>query len=124
MAGQPVAFYTGVNDDYSVQTQCMALGNDGLTRWRKYAGNPVVGAAPAHLGQTRDFRDPFVFQRDGSWYMTVSAHIVGVGGAVLLYRSDNLTDWEYRHPLFVGDRARATVATSNAPTASRWATSG
>jgi len=105
--GQPVAFYTGVNDDYSVQTQCMALGNDDLTRWQKYAGNPVVGAAPAHLGQTRDFRDPFVFRRGGSWYMTVSAHIVGVGGAVLLYRSANMTDWEYLHPLFVGDRARS-----------------
>ena len=38
--------------------------------------------------------------------MTLSAHIVGVGGAVLLYRSDNLTDWDYLHPLFVGDRAR------------------
>ena len=90
----------------SVQTQCMATGNGDLTRWQKYAGNPVVGAVPAHLGQTRDFRDPFVFEREGSWYMTVSAHIVGVGGAVLLYRSDNLTDWEYLHPLFVGDRAR------------------
>ena len=105
-SGTPVAFYTGVNDDYSIQVQCMATGNADLMRWRKYAGNPVVGEAPAHLGQTRDFRDPFVFEREGSWYMTVSAHIVGVGGAVLLYRSDNLTDWEYLHPLFVGDRAR------------------
>lgn len=104
--GTPVAFYTGVNDDYSVQVQCMATGNADLTRWEKYAGNPVVGDVPAQLGQTRDFRDPFVFEREGSWYMTVSAHIVGVGGAVLLYRSDNLTDWEYLHPLFVGDRAR------------------
>ena len=84
----------------------MAVGNDDLARWEKHVGNPVVGAAPAHLGQSRDFRDPFVFQREGSWYMTVSAHIVGVGGAVLLYRSDNLTDWVYLHPLFVGDRAR------------------
>ena len=104
--GTPVAFYTGVNDDYSVQTQCMAIGSDDLTRWQKYAGNPVVGEAPAHLGQTRDFRDPFVWQRAGHWYMTVSAHIVGVGGAVLLYRSEDLTNWEYLHPLFVGDRAR------------------
>ena len=104
--GTPVAFYTGANDDYSVQAQCMATGNSDLTRWQKYAGNPVIGAVPAHLGQTQDFRDPFVWKREGSWYMTLSAHIVGVGGAVLLYRSANLTDWEYLHPLFVGDRAR------------------
>lgn len=104
--GTPTAIYTGVNDDYSLQTQCIATGNEDLTRWRKYAGNPVIGEPPAHLGQTRDFRDPFVWRREGAWYMTISAHIAGVGGAVLLYRSHNLTDWEYLHPLFVGDRAR------------------
>jgi beta-fructofuranosidase len=87
--------------------QCIATGNEDLTRWRKYAGNPVIGETPADLGQTRDFRDPFVWRREGAWYMTISAHIAGVGGAVLLYRSDNLTDWEYLHPLFVGDRARS-----------------
>ena len=104
--GTPTAIYTGVNDNYSVQVQCIATGNQDLTRWEKYAGNPVIGETPAHLGQTRDFRDPFVWRHEGAWYMTISAHIVGVGGAVLLYRSDNLTDWEYLHPLFVGDRAR------------------
>ena len=40
------------------------------------------------------------------WYMTLSAHIVAWAARVLLYRSDNLTDWQYLHPLFVGDRAR------------------
>ena len=104
--GRPVAVYTGVNDDYSVQTQCLALGNDDLTEWRKHARNPVVGEVPAHLGQRRDFRDPFVWRQDEQWYMALSAHIVGVGGAVLLYRSADLIDWEYLHPLYVGDRAR------------------
>ena len=105
-AGTPVAIYTGVNDDYSVQVQCIARGNADLTRWEKYPGNPVVGTVPAEMGQTRDFRDPFVWRHDGCWYMTLSSHIVGVGGAVLLYRSENLTDWEYLHPLFVGDKPR------------------
>ena len=38
--------------------------------------------------------------------MTVSGHINGVGGVALLYRSDDLRDWQYLHPLFVGERAR------------------
>ena len=104
--GTPTALYTGANDDYSVQTQCLARGNHDLTQWQKHAGNPVIGDVPAHLGQTQDFRDPYVWRQDGSWHMTLSSHIVGIGGAALLYRSDDLIDWEYLGPLFVGDSAR------------------
>ncbi len=105
--GRPTAFYTGVNGDYSVQVQCLARGNHDLTRWQKYADNPVIGTVPAEMGQTRDFRDPFVFQHAGLWYMCLASHIVGVGGAVLLYRSANLTDWDYCGPLYVGESARS-----------------
>ncbi len=104
--GVPAAIYTGVNDDYSVQTQCLALGNDDLTQWQKHPANPVIAAVPAHLGQRRDFRDPFVWREGEAWYMALSSHIVGLGGAVLLYRSADLVDWEYLNPLYVGDRAR------------------
>lgn len=104
--GTPVAVYTGVNDDYSVQTQCLALGNDDLTEWQKHARNPVVGEVPAHLGQRRDFRDPFVWREDDAWYMTLSSNVAGVGGTVLLYRSADLIDWQYLGPLYVGERAR------------------
>lgn len=105
--GAPVAVYTGVNDDYTVQTQCLALGNDDLTEWQKHPANPVLADVPAQLGQSRDFRDPFVWREDETWYMALSAHIVGVGGTVLLYRSADLVDWQYLHPLYVGDRARS-----------------
>ena len=105
--GTPVAVYTGVNDDATVQQQCLAIGNNDLTVWQKHARNPVIGSVPVHLGQTQDFRDPFVWRQDDQWYMTLSSHIVGVGGAVLLYRSTDLIDWEYLHPLYVGDRARS-----------------
>ena len=104
--GVPVAFYTGVNADYSRQVQCLAFGNDDLTRWQKHAGNPVISAVPPELGQTRDFRDPFVWRGADCWYLLLASYIVGVGGVVLLYRSANLTNWEYLHPLYVGARAR------------------
>ena len=105
--GTPTAIYTGVNDDYTVQTQCLATGNHDLTQWTKHPRNPVIGCAPDHLGQTHDFRDPYVWRAGDSWYLTVSSHIVGVGGAVLLYRSANLVDWQYLHPLYVGEKARS-----------------
>ncbi len=104
--GTPVAIYTGVNETYDVQVQCIATGSPDLLHWEKYPGNPVIGEVPAELGQTRDFRDPFVWRDGDSWYMTLSSHIVGVGGAVLLYHSANLVDWEYLHPLYVGEKAR------------------
>ena len=105
--GIPSAFYTGVSDDYSVQVQCLARGNADLTQWTKHAGNPVIQQVPPAMGQTRDFRDPYVWRGDDGWYMTLASHIVGVGGAVLLYRSQNLTDWQYAHPLYVGELCRS-----------------
>ena len=104
--GRPTAIYTGVNDDYSRQVQCLAFGNEDLTNWTKHSGNPVLSEIPAHCFQARDFRDPFVWREEDGWYMTISGCINGVGGAALLYRSDDLRDWQYLHPLFVGERAR------------------
>ncbi|MCY3979630.1 MAG: glycoside hydrolase family 32 protein [Chloroflexi bacterium] len=104
--GTPTAIYTGVNDDYKRQVQCLAFGNEDLTRWTKHSGNPVLSEIPAHCFQSRDFRDPFVWRADDLWYMTVSGNINGIGGVALLYRSDDLRDWQYLHPLFVGEGAR------------------
>jgi beta-fructofuranosidase len=104
--GTPTVFYTGVNDDYSVQVQCIATGSSDLLTWEKHDQNPVIEHVPPELQQTRDTRDPFVWQEEDGWYMVVGSRIEGIGGAILLYRSDNLTDWEYLHPLLVGESAR------------------
>lgn len=107
--GIPTALYTGVNDDYSVQIQCLAVGSPDLLTWQKPNTNPIIGSTPTAMGQTGDFRDPFVWQEVGGWYMVVGSRIEGVGGVILLYRSDNLTDWDYLHPIFVGENARNGV---------------
>jgi len=104
--GIPTAFYTGVNDDYSIQTQCIAIGSPDLLTWEKHPQNPVIPTVPPEMRQTRDFRDPFVWQEDDAWYMVIGSRIEGIGGAILLYRSDNLVDWEYLDPLFVGESSR------------------
>ncbi|MBI1256683.1 MAG: hypothetical protein GC204_04375 [Chloroflexi bacterium] len=101
--GVPTAVYTGTRGAHNeVQTQCLATSHDDdLLTWEKYPGNPVLSEVPAESGQTNDFRDPFVWKEADGWYMVLGSRIKDVGGAVFLYRSTNLTEWEYLHPLLV-----------------------
>ena len=101
--GVPTAFYTGVNQGDTIQTQCMATSRDGLLTWQKYQRNPVIAAPPAEMKQTSDFRDPYLWREDDAWMMAVGSRIKDIGGAVLLYRSQNLIDWEYLNPLLTGE---------------------
>jgi len=106
-AGRFRILYTGISKLKPLrQTQCMAESDD-LVTWRKYPGNPVIDAPPAGFGEC--FRDPQVWREGDAWYMVVgSEQKDGKGGAALLYRagSDDLTRWEYLHPLCLGDAAK------------------
>lgn len=105
--GLPTFIYTGVRGEkYEIQTQCLAVSHDGLLTWEKDPRNPVLSEVPAVAGQTSDFRDPFVWREGDIWYMVLGSRIKDVGGAVFLYRSPNLVDWEYLHPLIVGEQSR------------------
>jgi beta-fructofuranosidase len=48
------------------------------------------------------FRDPFLWREGDVWYLGVGAGFRKEGGCVLLYRSRDLRDWEYLHPLAAG----------------------
>ena len=93
--GTPTLVYTGVQDDHlGEQTTCLAFGDDTLTRWRKFTGNPVV-RTPKNLGITRkSYRDPYVWKEGDTWYQVVGTSIGGRGQA-LFYRSPDLRHWEY-----------------------------
>lgn len=98
--GVPTLFYSGV----SPQVVCVATSQDGLMTWQKRS-EPVITTLPEGLdaGTPWDFRDPFVWQEGGIWYMVMGTRAVNVGGKVLLYRSPDLLTWEYLHPLLDGD---------------------
>ena len=105
--GTPTLVYTGtVGAHNEIQTQCIATSDDELLSWKKYSGNPVLSQVPAEAGQTRDFRDPFVWKERDIWFMILGSWIKDAGGAVFLYQSQNLIDWEYLNPLWVGDSTR------------------
>lgn len=98
--GEMIAFYTATTNygDGFVQAQCMAKSSDGGIHFQKYADNPIIEEQPA--GISSDFRDPRVFRHKDKWYMILGASIGegawhGGEGCALMYRSDNLTNWEY-----------------------------
>jgi beta-fructofuranosidase len=96
--GNPALLYTGVFPE----TQCLALSQDkGLVTWRKHP-QPVIPAAPDGV-EVIAFRDPCVWQEHGEWRMALGSGLQDVGGAVLLYASKNLEDWQYRGMLFHDD---------------------
>lgn len=105
--GVPTIFYTSTTGKHSsIQTQSMATSDDGLVTWVKHPANPVISQVPVESGQTRDFRDPFVWREGDTWYMVLGSQIKDVGGVIFLYRSLNLVEWEYLNPLYSSDNLR------------------
>jgi beta-fructofuranosidase len=113
--GKPTFLYTGVQkvppDQATLrdgnsnlrETQCLAVAeDDALLHWRKLP-QPVIAAPPAAMEVT-GFRDPSPWydDHDKLWYMVVASGQRGIGGNVLLYKSADLRQWKYLHPLAQG----------------------
>ena len=82
------------------EVQCLATSSDSdLRTWTKWK-TPVIEppADPLLTG----FRDPFLWRDGDLWYLGVGSGIRKQGGRVLLYRSTDLRQWEYLHPLASG----------------------
>ena len=104
------AIYTGIVRDKAHETirnegtresQCLAWSDDPMLRlWTKLP-KPVIPNPPSDIAGT-GFRDPSMWKQDRTYFMTVGSGIEKVGGCVLLYRSTNLLEWEYLHPLVTG----------------------
>ncbi|MAT45039.1 MAG: glycosyl hydrolase family 32 [Anaerolineaceae bacterium] len=98
--GVPTIIYTGVKPE----VQCLATSSDDLLTWKKYPGNPVLSKFPDDMN-LRTFRDPYVWkEEEGLWYMLLGSGTRESGGLCLLYRSSDLINWEYLHPLMKGNR--------------------
>jgi len=98
--GEGVALmYTGVQGEK--QLPCLAKNaDDDLTAWVKYPGNPVISAPPEGI-ETTMYRDHSVWKEGDTWFQVVGSGIAGKGGAAMLYRSPDLIEWEFLHPLLV-----------------------
>ncbi|MBQ7339795.1 MAG: glycoside hydrolase family 32 protein, partial [Clostridia bacterium] len=54
-------------------------------------------------GEREQFRDPFVWYDDGTYYMMVSTSIPDAGGSAVVYTSENMREWEHRGYLYQCD---------------------
>ncbi|HUI74292.1 MAG TPA: glycoside hydrolase family 32 protein [Candidatus Acidoferrum sp.] len=82
------------------EVQCLATSQDAnLLDWHKL---PAPVLTPPQDPYLTGFRDPCLWRDGGTWYMGIGSGQKGVGGRVLLYRSYDLRQWEYLHPLASG----------------------
>lgn len=91
-------FYTGnlkPSDGNRVSTQCLVKATEDALSFKKIG--PVIHRQPE--GYTAHFRDPKIWQHEGSWYTVLGAQTTDLKGQVLLYRSDNATNWQFIGPL-------------------------
>ncbi|OWA36849.1 sucrose-6-phosphate hydrolase [Saccharibacillus sp. O16] len=88
--------WTGPDRDHDLlQVQALAFSEDGV-HFEKYAGNPVLSAAPQGDIHPFHFRDPKVWIHEGVYYCVLGSQTKDRrSGQVLLYRSENLTDWSF-----------------------------
>ncbi|MCG1023645.1 glycoside hydrolase family 32 protein [Sutcliffiella horikoshii] len=77
------------------QVQAIAVSEDGI-HFTKIENNPVITKAPEE-GDIHPFhfRDPKVWQHDDSYYCVLGSRTKDHIGQVLLYKSQDLVEWEF-----------------------------
>ena len=87
--------WTGSNRDTDLeQVQCLASSEDGI-HFEKWIENPVIQKAPEGNIHPHHFRDPKVWKKDDHYYCVLGSRTQEHVGQILLYRSDNLMNWEF-----------------------------
>lgn len=107
-AGHPKLFYTGVsyeNDFLNLITSASPadLSDPALTVWKK---SGKIAVAQGELSTRDNFRDPFIYQENGAYYMLIGGTNKETGGgAIYCYkaRDDTLEVWDYCSVLYSGD---------------------
>jgi beta-fructofuranosidase len=106
--GKYYLVYTGAS--HAGQVQAIAVSEDGI-HFDKYDDNPVISQIDLPIDTTiADFRDPKVFVKDDWVYLIVSARNVSNSySKLLLYKSQNMTDWQYAGRTFANGATYATT---------------
>lgn len=96
-----VLVYTGVREGAqedgtkkTIQHQCLAVG-DGVC-YHKIKENPVISSELLPEGYSReDFRDPKIWEEDGTYYLVAGNRNQKHQGQVVLFSSEDLREWNY-----------------------------
>lgn len=93
--GDLYIFYTAnyKTPEGKIPKQALAIMNkDGIIT--KYEKNPIIDGAPE--GMSGEIRDPFVFERNGKYFMLLGGKSNDNKGKLILYVSKNLMEWKYK----------------------------
>lgn len=112
--GKAAALYYGHNGECGLY--CSVSSDPLLSDWTPVKRGPVISSIkreglPFDLivpyAEHPEVYDPYIWHEDGVWYGLSGGIRRREGGVVRralhLYRSANLTDWEYLHPFIDGD---------------------
>ncbi|MBD3255921.1 MAG: hypothetical protein GF383_12565 [Candidatus Lokiarchaeota archaeon] len=106
--GVPSIIYTSIGPNKLPATgaeQWLAISTDNMTTWKKFENNPILTLDVHKDLKIRDWRDPYLWKENGSYFMILGGHVHKKrGGIVLLYKSTNLKDWEFVNILCEGNR--------------------
>lgn len=86
------------------QHQVIAKSSNGIDFQMIHEGKPVIDAT--HLpfyANPVDFRDPKIFVKNGTYYAVIGSRQINQFGQVLLFKSNNLTDWSHVGPVIQGN---------------------
>jgi sucrose-6-phosphate hydrolase SacC (GH32 family) len=104
--GTPAVVYTGVDGvKAGIGT---ATSSDNYQTLNKNQSNPVIPTAPNTVDM--DFRDPFVWFKDGKYHMIIGSGISSTGGNVVYYSSTNFNSWTYGGISLQGSKANGEGA--------------
>ncbi|MFD2835014.1 GH32 C-terminal domain-containing protein [Gramella sp. AN32] len=100
----PMLFYTAGNlKKEQNQYTAIAIPKDttdkNLQQWEK---TDIIVDKPSEY-KKNEFRDPFVFKVDETYYMIVGSGIEGKGGTAPIFESQDALNWEYLNPFYIAD---------------------
>lgn len=90
--GQNIAFAHAVDPD-----------DPNLTDWVVEDKLVITQPSDDTQGEREQFRDPFVWYDDGTYYMMVSTSIPWAGGSAVVYTSKDMREWQHRGYLYQCD---------------------
>lgn len=102
------SYYQDAENTRQREEQALVI-SDGTT-FKKHVNNPIIKESllPPDIYKY-DFRDPFIFKEDKTYFCLVGTRNASGGGNLVLFRSENITEWFYVGKLFEEGETIGTI---------------
>ncbi len=112
--GVPTILYTSIKNLLQVLTggetwgATAVTGDENIIKWNRLpvSQNPVMPLNMHGKLKIHHWRDPYVWRAEDAWYAVMGGQLLNPKrGAAFLYKSHDLRNWKYLHPLTVGTKS-------------------